>query len=285
MNKSYTEAVIKSIDETEGSFVASISSGKVDRVGDILNPDGWDFRNFKKNPVILWSHDNEALPVAKAERIWKEDKEIMLKGVFAPTDFAQEVRKLVQGGFLNAMSVGFQPTVDPEIDSKGNRVFPANELLEVSWVNVPALPSALVASRKMNLNLVTKELEAIQEESKVEEKANGDKCSLEDGTEGEIFTDEDGNMVCIPIEAEEERKLEFSKEYANNLISKLEEAINALKGLPETQTPDESVSQDIDKGRKDKFVKQSYEAELRILSLADKSLEIIRHKLINKTNK
>jgi hypothetical protein len=225
----------------------------------------------------LWSHNNELPPIARAEKIWQVGKEIMMKGKFAPTDFAQEIRKLVEGGFLSAMSVGFQPKAEPEIDKNGNRFFPENELLEVSWVNVPALPSALVASRKMNLTLVTKELEAIQKETVSEEKA---KDQNEEDDENDKPKEEDKlEDICKPKEA-----VSFTKESANNVISKMEEAINALKGLFEKQTPDEGISPAEDKGRDDKSVKQSneLEAELKILSMADKALEIIRHKLINK---
>lgn len=191
MAKLFLEAQVKSL--KEGQFEIVASSGKVDRLGDTIDPKGWYLTNYKKNPVILWAHLQFEPPVARALKTWVEQgKELRQVGEFAPTSFAQELRTLVEGGFLNAVSVGFMPLVE---DEKGNieiegkmyrkmldkelkaylekgyyqregQKFTKQELLEVSWVNVPALATALVEARKMNLQLVTKSLEDIELESK-----------------------------------------------------------------------------------------------------------------------
>jgi len=197
MIKQFIEAEVKAVD-SEGSFEFVASSGKMDRMGDTINPKGWYLTNYKKNPVILWSHSTGGLvnaipPVGRADKVWIEDgKELKIKGHFADTPFAQELKALVEGGFLNAVSVGFLPLVPDEkgnieIEEKNYRratdseikkgiysdeygeKFTKQELLEVSWVSVPALPQALVSARKMNLELVTKALEEKMEEEKEEE--------------------------------------------------------------------------------------------------------------------
>ena len=196
MIKKFLEAEIKSVNKEEGTFEVVASSGKVDRLGDTIDPKGWYLTNYKKNPVILWSHSTGGMfggvavpPVARADKVWVEDeKELKIKGRFADTPFAQELKTLVEGGFLNAVSVGFLPLVetkkgDIEIEGKMYRratdeeikkgiydneygeKFTKQELLEVSWVSVPALPQALVSARKMNLALVTKALEEEIKES------------------------------------------------------------------------------------------------------------------------
>lgn len=189
MIKKFIQADVKSVNQEEGTFEVVASSGNVDRLGDTIDPKGWYLKNYKKNPVILWSHSTGGLgspavpPVGKADKIWIEnDKELKIKGHFADTPFAQELKTLVEGGFLNAVSVGFLPLLeekkgdieiegkmyrratDDEIqkgiyDSEFGEQFTKQELLEVSWVSVPALPQALVSARKMNLALVTKALE------------------------------------------------------------------------------------------------------------------------------
>ena len=123
MIKKFLEAEIKSVNKEEGTFEVVASSGKVDRLGDAIDPKGWYLTNYKKNPVILWSHSTGGMfstaipPVGKAVKIWVEDeKELRLKGKWADNPLAQELRTLVEGGFLNAVSVGFMPLIE---DKKG----------------------------------------------------------------------------------------------------------------------------------------------------------------------
>lgn len=205
MNRLYFNAIVKSL--KEGEFEVIASNAKVDRFGDTINPDGWVLTNYRKNPVILWSHSTGGFegpaipPVARATKVRVEDGQLKVKGVFAPTPFAQELRTLVENGFLNAVSVGFMPLVESEkgtieIDNKMYRrateeelkefaekgcgregtKFEKQELLEVSWVNVPALPSALVTAKEMGLQLITKELETKME---IKPYANEHSCRLE----------------------------------------------------------------------------------------------------------
>lgn len=178
MENRFIEAVVKELQTDEGVFVASVSSGKKDRMGDILNPDGWELTNYRKNPVILWAHNQFEPPVAKADKVWVEDKELKIKGKWAPIPFAQELRKLVEGGFLNALSVGFMPLKEPQATKEGGFKFESQELLEISWVNVPALPSALVAARKLQLPLLTKALEDL-ENIEIKPYPNEHSCRLE----------------------------------------------------------------------------------------------------------
>ena len=121
MKKLYTQGIVKSINRQAGTFEVVASSGKVDRLGDTIDSKGWYLKNYKENPVILWSHmaggfGTPAIPpVAKAIKVWVEDeKELKLQGQFATTPFAQELRTLVEGGFLNAVSVGFLPLIEGE---------------------------------------------------------------------------------------------------------------------------------------------------------------------------
>lgn len=224
MIKLYTPASIKSIDKEEGIYEVMVSSGKVDRLGDTIDPKGWYLKNYKKNPVILWSHSSGGMfgaaaipPVGRATKTWLQDeKELWQKQTFASTPFAQELKLLVDEKCLNAQSVGFLPLVEDEEKgnieieekmyrrifdeelksyiekgfveiagkkySKEGEHFAKQELLEVSWVNVPALPEALVSARKMNLSLVTKALEEEVEDKELVIKPypNEHSCRLED---------------------------------------------------------------------------------------------------------
>ena len=145
---------IKSTDEEKRTVVAIGSQQKVDRDGDVVKVDGIDFKNYKKNPVVLWAHRHDDLPIGKAERVWKEDGKLMFKIKYAEPEvysFADTVYKLTKGGYINAFSIGFAPDMqEAEFNEKnGGYDFNKSELLEISAVPVPANPMALVQSKSI----------------------------------------------------------------------------------------------------------------------------------------
>jgi HK97 family phage prohead protease len=125
-----------------------ISTDAVDRDGDSIDPKGWDVASYKKNPIVLWSHDYSGLPVAKAIGIEQTKNglaataEFPAKGIHP---FADTVYELLKGGFLGATSVGFKPIKHEKATDreKGMNYF-QQELLEFSIVPIPANPEALV---------------------------------------------------------------------------------------------------------------------------------------------
>lgn len=286
MIKKYLEAEIK-VDSEEGSFEVIASSGNVDRMGDTIDPKGWYLKNYKKNPVILWSHSTGGFgsaaipPVAKASKVWVEDeKKLKIKGKWADTPFAQELRALVEGGFLNAVSVGFKPLVEDEkglididekmyrratdeeitkgiYDSKYGQKFAKQELLEVSWVSVPALPQALVSARKMNLELVTKALEEME------------------------IKKEDINIKEGRVISAKNRKL------INDCLKQMGIAIDALKALLEATEPEKDITPEVKRSQlKDEVKGRTKFPELRLMRLADKAVEVALSNLKkNKNNR
>jgi len=140
-------------------FIAS--SEDVDRYGDIIRSDGWDLKNYKSNPVVLFGHLSREPPIGSA-KVWIEGKRLMSDIEFASKEvyeFADSIYKLVKAKFLNAVSVGFSATKmpneikDPETNKwTGGYEFIAQELLELSVVPVPALPSALAISRSLDVD-------------------------------------------------------------------------------------------------------------------------------------
>jgi len=130
------------VKEGRASFV--MTSDALDRQGEVVETDGWDFGNFLKNPVILDTHRYESIEdiVGRAvgeprleERGWVVDIE------FAKTEKGRVAQALVEQGMLNAVSVGFRSTQR----RKEGRVIRhvQKELLEVSLVSIPANPTAL----------------------------------------------------------------------------------------------------------------------------------------------
>lgn len=130
-----------------------ISTAAVDRYGDTVAVEGWDLKNFRNNPVVLWMHDNTMLPVGKASNVRVEDGALKARVTFTPESlvkFNDVVLELVKTGYLNATSVGFIPTKYNFVDDPQRRFgidFLEQELLEFSIVTVPANPEALIEGR------------------------------------------------------------------------------------------------------------------------------------------
>ena len=169
MSKVFIKALIERKANGEYSVIASTASA--DRQGDSIIQSGWDTNNFKKNPVMLWAHDYSALPIAKATGVNVDNRGLVLDYEFAPAEgnpMAQQVKTLVDGGFLNAVSVGFIP-----LERNGSQITKM-ELLEVSFVPVPANPQALqlMMSKGITRETVEKFFEAKSEDITAAEEAS-----------------------------------------------------------------------------------------------------------------
>lgn len=298
--------ILKSDDSEKGIFEVIASSGKVDRMGDTIDPNGWYLNNYKKNPVLLWSHSTGGMfgsvavpPVAKATKVWVENKkELRIKGEWADTSFAQELRTLVEGGFLNAVSVGFQPLKEDakgamEIDGKMysrateaeieksiydndfGQKFTKQELLEVSWVSVPALPQALVTARKMNLNLLTKAIEG------QDAKVNALDVKILKEVGGTLTVSQIKNIARVYEEKSGQVLSAKNRTLINNSVKQMGTATDALKELlkatesaTEVDEPNKSVAPAVKKGRiYDKTKGRVLNPELRLMRLADRAVE------------
>ena len=136
------------------TFVASDET--TDRMGDVIRAAGWDLKHYKTNPVLLWAHNSRELPIGKVSDIAIKGTQLLATAEFVTEDMnpqAEKVLRMLRGGFLNAVSVGFRPTKAPnDIKDKDTGQwtgfeFTAQDLYELSVVPVPANPAALAVSR------------------------------------------------------------------------------------------------------------------------------------------
>lgn len=145
------------------SFVAS--TGNTDRYGDIVNQSGWDVSKYKNNPVILLNHDSNSLPIGKGT-VEIVNNQLMVDVEFDMDDpIAKEVARKTKAGFLNAVSVGFNPMDStpramlekshPAYGQTGN-YFDKAELLEISIVTIPANGEAVAAKNYKSKNRLFK---------------------------------------------------------------------------------------------------------------------------------
>ncbi len=147
--KLYTPEV-KSLGDRKMRF--TISTGAVDRDGDMIDPKGWDLKPFLSNPVVLWGHDYSQPPVGKATNVWSDPQGLHAEVQFTPigmNPFADMIHDMCKGGFLNATSVGFR--VGESIpNGTGGYLIKQAELLEFSIVSIPSNPQALIQQRGLN---------------------------------------------------------------------------------------------------------------------------------------
>ena len=150
---------IASIDRDERTAVFAINSDNVDRDREVLLPNGAKLDAYRKNPVVLYGHNYDSLPIGKSlwiKKVKEGDRRVLVSKVqFARTQFATEVFELVADGFLQTASVGFLPDnfegrapTDKELEkypdwSQARRVYDSWDLLEWSVVPVPSNPFAL----------------------------------------------------------------------------------------------------------------------------------------------
>ena len=129
-----------------------MSTGAIARDGHILVPGGADLAQYRANPVVLWQHD-PGQPVGTAEGVRVDGDKIIARVRFAPlgiSEVADRTRGLVKSGVIGAVSVGFEPTEGEPLDPtrpRGGQRFTGWELLECSFVSVPADTGAVVTAR------------------------------------------------------------------------------------------------------------------------------------------
>lgn len=143
------------VNNDQRKSVFTISSGSVDRDNDIVNPDGWDFAEYRKNPIILWAHDAKQLPLAKSAREWVVDGRVRSVAEFPEKGvhpFADQVFALVGGGFIRGTSVGFRP-IAAEPRQKGGYHYQRQELMEYSILPIPSNRDALREAKGAGLEV------------------------------------------------------------------------------------------------------------------------------------
>jgi len=109
-------------DDGERSVVTYITTLSVDRDDEVVLPDGSDLVDYRKNPVVLWAHNYDKLPLGKEVWIKVDDKGLVSKTIFAKHDEADKVFNYRKEGFPLGRSIGFIPL---KWVNKGDKEFAA----------------------------------------------------------------------------------------------------------------------------------------------------------------
>lgn len=142
---------VKAVGDHEIEMVGSTAS--IDRDNEVLSIEGWDLKNYKKNPVVLEAHNYWEPAIGRA-KVRIEDKKMIFKIEFPPEGVyprADLFRKLYKLGFMKASSVGFIPSEYKlgNGNDEPRRTFLKQELTEISLVTVPANPEALLSEKSI----------------------------------------------------------------------------------------------------------------------------------------
>lgn len=142
---------------SEGEIEFVVSTNALDSHGERIDVDGIDFKEYKKNPVVLWGHDGFNLPIARTTKIWKESGKLMARAKFyLKDDFSRKVYDFIVDGFLNAVSIGGMVT---EWGEDGMTISKLS-MKEFSVVSIGANPEALATAKQLSAEQVT-ELKAL----------------------------------------------------------------------------------------------------------------------------
>lgn len=141
--------ITKTLDVTQsddGWIVASTPTPDRDR--DRVMPLGGDFRNFEKNPVLIFGHNyyEPWAVIGRVSGIAVDGGSIRMKPELREpaneTDPMHIIRALWSQNLLRASSIGFIP-IESRENEFGGRDFLKWELLELSLVPVPANQEAI----------------------------------------------------------------------------------------------------------------------------------------------
>lgn len=151
---------IKQVDVERRRMTMVGTDESKDRDGDIIQMNGWQLENYRKNPVFLWAHNYSSVPLARTEKLIKRQNPARMEHhLVYPTKgvhpFADMILELYGERIINASSVGFIPWEWDELMEdeesravKGKRKpcgrkYLKQELLELSGCAVPSNPNAL----------------------------------------------------------------------------------------------------------------------------------------------
>lgn len=145
MNKTFALAEVKAPadDSSEfGVFEAILSAPTLDRDGEVI-----DSKAFEPLPASIPVHAFHDFtdPIGRGVPVYEDDV-LVLRGKFASTPRAQEIRTLVAEGIISNMSVGFMSAEREEKDGVPHVV--TGEILEGSFVSIPSNRESAVLMAK-----------------------------------------------------------------------------------------------------------------------------------------
>lgn len=149
-NRAYAFLEIKAVDNDKRIITGVATTPAVDRVGDIIDPLGVEY----KNPLpLLWQHQHDK-PIGSVKFNKPTKDGITFQAEIASIDEPgilkdrlDEAWQSIKMGLVRAVSIGFRALEWAFMDNGGIR-FDSVEVYELSAVTIPAQSEALITSVK-----------------------------------------------------------------------------------------------------------------------------------------
>lgn len=150
MDRAYSILSVKAVDEDQMIIEGIATTPQPDRMGDVVDPMGAQF----KNPMpLLWQHSSSKpvgtvtfdKPTPKGIGFTAKLARVVEPGVLK--DRIDEAWQSVKAGLVRAVSIGFRPIKYAYMDDGGVE-FQEIEVLELSLVTIPANAGATISNIK-----------------------------------------------------------------------------------------------------------------------------------------
>ncbi|MNO31423.1 Phage capsid family protein [compost metagenome] len=150
MNRAYSVLEVKALDDSQRVITGVATTPAPDRVGDIVEPLGVEF----KNPLpLLWQHEHDKpvgtvqfdKPTAKGITFTARLADVQDEGKLK--DRIDEAWQSLKAGLVRGVSIGFRPIEYSWMDDGGIR-FIQSEVFELSLVTIPANADATINTIK-----------------------------------------------------------------------------------------------------------------------------------------
>lgn len=130
----------------------TITTNAVDRHRDRVFPEGAKTDVYMQNPVVLFGHNYDALPVGTCTSLQSTESGIKATWKWLEGDaFADRVKNAWDQGVLRAASIGFIPKKHEFDEERKGYDIKEWELLEFSIVPIPANPEAVRTLKSLGL--------------------------------------------------------------------------------------------------------------------------------------
>lgn len=151
MDRMYSTLALKSMDDDRRILTGIASTPQVDRMGDIVEPKGAEF----KLPIpFLWQHDSKQ-PVGHVTKAKITETGIEVEIQLAKVEEEgslknrlDEAWQSIKAGLVRGMSIGFSPIEMAEIKGSYGMRFLKWSWLELSAVTIPANAGASIQTIK-----------------------------------------------------------------------------------------------------------------------------------------
>jgi phage head maturation protease len=131
-------------DNPNGEFEAVLSMATLDRDGEVIDAKAFD--PLPDHITIDIDHGRTAATTVGSGQPFYDGDTLKIRGSFASTQLAQDIRSLVTEGHIRSMSVAFMDAKKQAKD--GNQHITKAELLNAAFVAIPANREAVVLAAK-----------------------------------------------------------------------------------------------------------------------------------------